>query len=198
MRAYCRLLTQCIRRHMAQHGLRFDPATVASEIWGESFEGCATNYSSAFAHELSLRRAPVMRYEMVVADTRFLEGARGPEVVRLAGTDIEAMLFELSDGSSAAMFQCRLHPQYLDQRPIRLMLDPARVQVCNCAGFTRWPQEPPARAAPQEPQPYVLRMAFPSLWVRGVALSVDQLREVVKAAVVGEASAPLPALAEAK
>jgi hypothetical protein len=99
MRAYYRLLTDCIREHVARHGLTFDPETVASEIWGESFEGCATNYGSAFAHELGLRRPPVMRFEMVVADTRFLQGARGPEVVRLPGNDIEAMLFELFDGS---------------------------------------------------------------------------------------------------
>jgi hypothetical protein len=190
MRAYYRLLTDCIRGHMDRHGLAFDPETVASEIWGESFEGCATNYSSAFAHELGLRRPPVMRYEMVVADTRFLEGARGPEVVRLPGTDVEAMLFELFDGSSAAIFQCRLHPQYLDRRPIRLMLDPARTQVCTYSGFTLWPKEPPVRSLPQEPEPYALRMAFPSPWVRGVAMSLDELRRTVASAVVGDPDAP--------
>jgi hypothetical protein len=185
---YYDMLTACIREHLDRHRLTLDPASVTSEIWGESFEGCATNYSSAFAERLGLRRKPSMRFDMTVYDSRFLAHAKGPEVIALAGTDIEAMLFELYDGTTAAMFQGRLHAQYTDTRTIHLRLDPARVQVTLTSGFTIWPEKPPVRAMPEEPRPYEYPLAYPAPWVRGVAMKLDELRDVVTSGVVHEPS----------
>lgn len=183
LREYYHRLTQCIQEHMIRFDLSFDPAEVTSEIWGESFEGCASCYSSAFAESLGLKRAPRMRFEMTVYDSRFLYGAKAPETIQLAGTDIEAWLFELYDRTSAVLFQARLHAQYYDQRPIQLLLDPARVQVCTTSGFTVWPEEGPTRVLAQPPVPFVLTTSN-TYWLRGTGMNVSSLREVVASAVV--------------
>ena len=185
MPEYYRRLTECIREHLREFELSFDPAEVTSETWGESFEGCASLYSSAFAELLALKRPPRMRFEMTVYDSRFLYGCRSPEAIRLPGTDIEAMLFELYDRTGAAIFQARLTAQYLDRRPIRLALDPARTFVCTTTGVSVWPKEPPIRALPQEPQPFVLATSS-GRWVRATAMPLDELRKVVSSAEVGE------------
>jgi len=185
MPEYYRRLTQCIREHLREFELSFDPAKVTSEIWGESFEGCASNYSSAFAELLALKRPPRMRFEMTVYDSRFLYGCRSPEPIPLPGTDIEAMLFELYDRTGAAIFQSRLTAQYLDRRPIRLALDPARTYVCTTTGVSVWPEEPPIRAVPQEPRAFSLSTSS-RCWVRAHAMLLDEFRKVLSSAEVGQ------------
>ena len=187
LREYYRRLTQCIRDHMRDFGLDFDPATVTSEIWGVSFEGCAPGYGSAFAEELGLVRPPTMRFEMTVYDSRFLYGAKRWEAVPIAGSDVEAMLFECHDATGATIFQARLTAQWLDKRPIRLQLDPTRIQVCTKLAFTVWPEAQPDKDAmrtPQNPQPFTLTTSD-SYWIRGYRMGVDELRQVVLSATVG-------------
>ena len=55
---YYRRLIAEFNTHTTANALTFDPATVASELWGESFEGCVPGYGGAFAEYLNLRQSP--------------------------------------------------------------------------------------------------------------------------------------------
>ena len=183
---FLRRLVACIYEHVEKYDLIIDPATVSSELWGESFEGCAPGYGGAFAQALGLKRPPQMKFEMTVYDSRFLYGARSWESVPLAGSDIEAWLFECHDGSSAAIYQARLSAQWLDHRPIRLQLDPGRILVCNKRGHTAWPPKPWEKRDSQELQSYTLTTAD-SRWLRTVGMKFDEFRELISTATVEEA-----------
>ena len=56
LREYYRRLTYDFRDHVSIHRLQLDTATVTSELWGESFEGCVPGYGGAFAEYLGLQR----------------------------------------------------------------------------------------------------------------------------------------------
>ena len=100
-------LENTILSSQANHSLTFDPATVTSELWGESYEGCVPGYGGAYAQFLGLQIQPNMRFEMTVFDSRFLYqskvmvkvsnlprgGAHGSD------RDIEAAVFKLWDNS---------------------------------------------------------------------------------------------------
>ena len=178
-----RLADECIRGHMSKFDLGFDPATVTSEVWGASFEGCAADYSGAFAQRLGLKRAPKMRFEMTVFDSRFLHGARRYEVIPLSGSDVEAWLFELHDGTSAAIFLARLCSLTYDKRPILLRLDAQRIHVCNKLGYTVWPPAPWNKWLPDDICPFCLTTCD-NYWIRTVRMAFDGFREVIAAAAV--------------
>ena len=176
-------LVQCVRDHMATHDLAFDPATVSSELWGESFEGCVPCFGSAFAEGLGLSQPPTTDFAMTVYDTRFLRRARSVEVLTFPKSDIVAWIFECHDRTGAALFQARLSAQWFDKRPIRLRLDATRVQVCTKRSHTVWPAEPWEPHAPDELCPYVLTTSD-CLWVRSIRMGFEDFREVVAAAAV--------------
>ncbi len=183
---YHRRLVETIRAHMKKHGLAFDPAKTTSEIWGESFEGCAPGYASAFAEGLGLKILPKMRFEMTVFDSRFLYGAKRLEVIPIPNTDVEAMLFELYDGTLAAIYQARLTAQWLDARPITVQLDPTRTQVCTKPGHTVWPAKPWQKGDPAGAVSFTLTPQN-SYWVRGITMSYDDFRKIIAEATVGSA-----------
>ena len=96
-----------------------------------------------WAELLRLTTSPRMRFEMTVYDSRFLASARRVEPLPLPGcADVEVILFELHDLSSAAMFQARRSAQWIDQRTISLPLSTTRHQVVTKQGHTLWPPEP--------------------------------------------------------
>ncbi len=134
-------LAKGILDEIKERGFEYDPCTVTSEVWGESFEGCAPAYGGTFAHGLGLKIAPVMKYEMCVYDSRFLKGSKLRETIKIGGTDIEAFIFELYDGTFAALYQARLSEFWLDRRPITIMLDPTVVYICPTIGPSIWPED---------------------------------------------------------
>lgn len=172
-------------RHVAEHRLALDLDTARSELWGESFEGCVPGYGGAFAQYLPLGRAPRMRFEMTVHDSRFLYGHRGYQVIPVPGADVEAWLFELPDGTGAAMFQARRHAQWIDRRRVRLRLDDRRIQVCTKLGHTVWPPEPWQKGKPERICDYGMELRECIWrWVRSVGMPLDRFRDVIAAAVV--------------
>ena len=182
---YYRRLTVDYNAHLAAHGLRFDPANITSELWGESFEGCVPGYGGAFAQYLGLRKSPQMRFEMTVYDSRFLHGARHWEAISLVGSDVEAWLFVCADGTGAAMFQARRTAQWIDERRVHLQLDDRRLQVCTKQGHTLWPEAPWEKGKAEAVLAY--DMALKDCiwrWVRSVGMPFDEFREVIGAASV--------------
>ncbi len=178
-------LAKCIRDHIAEHGLTLDPATVNSEIWGESFEGCAPDYASSFAFLLGLKNPPKMRFEMTAYDSRFLKGAEVVEVIPISSSDIEAVIFKLYDEAFVAIYQTRLTPQRLDNRLITVDLDPTCTLVCTKLGHTVWPPKPWQKGDSSVTVPYQLKTRDYYL-VRSGAISFERFRELIAAAVVGE------------
>ncbi|UCG88395.1 MAG: hypothetical protein JSW71_07595, partial [Gemmatimonadota bacterium] len=124
---YYRRLAADVSAYVSAHRLHLDLATVTSELWGESFEGCVPGYGGAFAQYLGLRQPPRMRFEMTVYDSRFLYGAQRWEAIPIADSDVEAWLFECYDGTGAAIFQARQTAQWIDERRIHLQLDDRRL-----------------------------------------------------------------------
>ena len=186
---YYRRLACEFRAHLSTHSLGFDAGTATSELWGESFEGCVPGYGGAFAQYLGLGRAPRMRFEMTVYDSRFLYGARRWESIPIDGCDVEAWLFECRDGTGAAIFQSRLAAQWIDPRRVWLRLDDRRLQVCTKLGHTVWPQQPWTKGRPEGVRDFSMALSeCINRWVRSVGMTIDDFREVIRAARVEEAT----------
>lgn len=183
LREYYRCLTSDFRDHVSTYQLQLETATVTSELWGESFEGCVPGYGGAFAEYLGLRCHPKMRFDMTVYDSRFLYGAQRWEVIPIEGCDVEAWLFECHDGTSAAIFQARLTAQWVDDRYIHLRLDDRRLQVCTKNGHTIWPQTPWEKGRPECIGAYSMTLADCNWrWIRAVGMAADDFREVISTA----------------
>lgn len=183
LREYYRRLTSDFHDHVSAHRLQLDTATVTSELWGESFEGCVPGYGGAFAEYLGLQYPPIMCFEMTVYDSRFLHDARRWEVISIDGCDVEAWLFECHDGTAAAMFQSRLTAQWVDDRWVHLQLDDRRLQVCTKNGHTVWPPTPWEKGKPERVEEYSMTLSECNWrWVRAVGMAIDDFRKVVGAA----------------
>ena len=183
LRAYYSAMAADFHAHLAAHDLQFDPATVTSELWGESFEGCVPGYGGAFAEYLKLQQSPKMRFEMTVYDSRFLYDARRYEVIPIGDSDVEAWVFELHDGTGAAMFQARRTAQWVDERRLHLMLDDSRLQVSSKRDHTIWPAAPWDKYKPEQVLPYSMTLSEANWnWVRAVCMGMDEFRDVIRAA----------------
>lgn len=172
-----------IRSHLAAHRVQWDAATVTSELWGESFEGCVPGYGGAFAQYLNLAQAPAMRFDMTVFDSRFLHQARRVETLAIADTDVEAWLFECHDGTGALTFQARRTAQWLDERVVALQLHDRRHQLCDKLGHTLWPQTPWTKGKVETEQVLSVPMKdWISRWVRGIGTDFETFRSLAESA----------------
>ena len=178
-------IVRCIKKNLQDRNLEYDPLTATAEVWGESFEGCAPGYGGTFAHGLGLKSRPQMRFEMCVYDTPFLHEAQVFDVIEIGDTDIEAWIFELHNGKFAARYQSRLSEQWLDRRPITVMLQPSRVLACTTGEHTVWPEKPAVRA-PEIAEPYTFNAgSIDSVWLRGTRMGRSEFTETIANAEVG-------------
>ena len=180
---YYRRLAADFNAHLSAHNLQFDRQTATSELWGESFEGCVPGYGGAFAEYLDLQQAPRLCFEMTVYDSRFLHGVVRYEVIPLAGSDVEAWLFQCGDGTAAAMFQARRTAQWIDERRVHMALDDRRIQVCTKLGHSLWPETPWEKGKVEAVRPY--SMALKDCiwrWVRSVGMPYGAFRSTIEAA----------------
>ncbi len=183
LREYYRRLTSDFHNHISGHQLQLDTATVTSELWGESFEGCVPGYGGAFAEYLGLSCPPKMRFDMTVYDSRFLYGARRWEIISIDGCDVEAWLFQCHDGTGAAMFQSRLRAQWVDERQVHLQLDDRRLQVCTKNGHTVWPPTPWEKGKPERVDGYSMTLADCNWrWIRSVGMAYEDFRKIIRSA----------------
>jgi hypothetical protein len=174
--------------HTSNNSIVFDPATVTSELWGESYEGCVPGYGGAYAQFLGLQVQPNMRFDMCVFDSRFLyKSSIMIKIPNLAnGSDIEAAVFQLWDNSTAASFQCRLCAMWQDRRKLVLDVDPNKVSLVTKAGFTLFPKTPgdPHGTYPQTNETVSLMMSHcvgdnTGCWLRGRAMTWQEMATVV-------------------
>ena len=183
MHQFYESIEQELRAHLKAHDLSFDPATVTSELWGESFEGCVPGYGGMFAQYLGLQKPPRMRFEMTVYDTRWLYGAKEPQALPIPDSDVEAWIFECHDGSGAAMYQARRHAQWIDQRRVTVRLNTRRTQVWGKRGHALWPAEQWAKGDPEEMLEYTMTLIEANWrWIRGIEMDMKSFTELVVAA----------------
>ncbi|MEW6751983.1 MAG: hypothetical protein AB1505_13545 [Candidatus Latescibacterota bacterium] len=67
---------QDLRALLAERGLSLAPETLELRAWGESFEGCATTWTTMVPGYLGAPARVVIDYEMTVPDTFFLLSSR--------------------------------------------------------------------------------------------------------------------------
>jgi len=138
---YYERIEKKIHEQFRSGGLAFDPAHCETELWGQSFEGCAPGYGTAVCRRLGLEKPFRFDYSKSVPDARFLLKLRRWELAPLADSDVVAYVFDLEDGTSAALFQARKQDQWLDHRAIELQLDPKKFWVSDKQGKLVWPKE---------------------------------------------------------
>ena len=181
LKQYYTVLAAEVKDHVLKHNLAFDPETVSSELWGESFEGCVPGYGGAFAEYLGLKQPPKMRFEMTVHDSRFLVGFHRMAKVPISDSDIEAWIFECHDGSSAAIYQGRMTAQWIDERRISIELNNRRNQVCTKLGHTVWPEKPWKKGDREQMNRYSMTLADAIwYWIRAISMSFDELKAVIQ------------------
>ena len=139
LKDYYNRINQQISRQMTTQALTFDPATCKTFIWGQSFEGCAAGFGSAIASGLGLKTVTELDYEMSAPDAPFLLNAKFVQNVPVPDSDVQAYIFDLTDGRCAALFRSCLTPQWLDHRPIELRLNAEIFTVITKQGDLVWP-----------------------------------------------------------
>ena len=86
-----------------RQGLVYDPQTVETEAWGESFDGCVAKYASRFSKELGLAKPMEQNFAMCVPDFWWLLSAKLLEKVTLP-SKVRFYLFETEKGELLATF----------------------------------------------------------------------------------------------
>ncbi|MCC6694897.1 MAG: hypothetical protein IT365_04610 [Candidatus Hydrogenedentes bacterium] len=77
----------------------------------------------AIASGLGLKTPTQLDYEMSAPDAPFLLNAKFVQNVSVPDSDVQAYVFDLSDGRCAGFLRSCLTPQWLDHRPIELQLN---------------------------------------------------------------------------
>ncbi|GEM_PF-1646212 len=150
LKDYYESINQEISGQIATQGLTFDRITCKSFIWGQSFEGCAAGFGSAIAGGLGLKTPTQLLYEMSAPDAPFLLNAEFVQNVPVPNSDVQAYIFDLTDGRCAAFFRSCLTPQWLDHRPIELRLNSDTFAVITKQGDPVWPHGVPPTASQKE------------------------------------------------
>jgi hypothetical protein len=92
-----------VKRTFHERGLTFDPKTVQTEGWGESFEGCVANYGRYLGTYLGLGKPIEDNFEMTVPDAPFLLTAKFLERIPLERA-VSLYFWEGQDGRPIALF----------------------------------------------------------------------------------------------
>jgi hypothetical protein len=92
-----------IKMEFGERGLVYDPDTVRTEGWGESFEGCVANYTRFLGTYLGLANPIEDEFEMTVPGAKILLTARFVERISIDST-VRLYLWEVRDGRFVGWF----------------------------------------------------------------------------------------------
>ena len=123
-----------IQRQLREKGYTYDPATVATESWGQSTEGCVANYAAHFAEGMGLPKGFPMRYELTFPDAPFAMTGKFLERVTLGDSDVSLYLSEGKEGRPFAIFFPGLLRDGEANRYVEFAADPASVEFTNKKG----------------------------------------------------------------
>jgi len=133
----CRMWVDRIKALLAERGVEFDPDTVESQAWGESFEGCASNYARYLGPYLRLRRPVEVVFEMTVPDFRVLFRAKYLGSVPL-DRNVRLYLWDGEDGRQIARFNREVANVGDPTLYARFPTDTMQIEVRNYAQLL-WP-----------------------------------------------------------
>jgi len=144
---HCRGCAAVLLRKLRERDLTIAPSSLATEAWGESFDGCVTKYSISLRRLLGLERPVDIVFDKGVPDAAFLLEAELLELVELEH-DLRLSVFE-TDDRLAALFVSTRDSLAQPARRVKVPVDPQRVTVCTKRGGRLWP--PPAEEDVQWP-----------------------------------------------
>ena len=123
-----------IQRQLREKGYTYDPATVATESWGQSTEGCVVNFAAHFAAGMGLPNGFPMRYELTFPDAPFAMTGKFLERVALGDSDVLLYLSESKEGRPFAIFFPGVLRDGESSRYVEFAVDPASVEFTNKKG----------------------------------------------------------------
>ncbi|MFH1006916.1 MAG: hypothetical protein V1800_05345 [Candidatus Latescibacterota bacterium] len=109
-------------------GLTYDPRTVETEAWGESFDGCVAKYCARFSKQLGLAQPICQNVAMCVPDSILLLKASFVEQVSLP-SKIRVYLFETQEKKPLAIFFESYYKSGDLARWVEIPIDPSRVDA---------------------------------------------------------------------
>ena len=92
-----------LARTLGERDMAYDPASVVTEGWGESFEGCVANYCRHLGTYLGLPRPIELNFEMTVPDAPFLLRATLSDRIPL-DRSVRLYLWKTSGGNPVAWY----------------------------------------------------------------------------------------------
>ena len=134
---------------LADRGYAFDPATVAGEAWGASFDGCVTKYTVTLRRMLKLDKNIDINFGLTVPDAAFLLKAADVECVPM-DHGVRLFLFKI-DRQFVALYTFTTHVVGDRAAWMTLRCDPKQMTVKSKQGIRLWPQ----------PEAYVLQNVPP-------------------------------------
>jgi len=93
-----------IVEQFSARGYALNPASLASEGWGQSFEGCLPRWAGGMAAGIGIPRGIPMRYELTFPDAPFAMTGRFLRRIAIGGTDVSLYLFVAADGRPFGIF----------------------------------------------------------------------------------------------
>jgi hypothetical protein len=132
-----------IQTAFREQGLSFEPATVQSEAWGESFDGCVGKWSSFLARYLGFGNPVEVKFELSIPDARFLLDIEFLESIPLQ-KNVRLYLWRIRDGRLAGFYLAGL--QRVADRTLYVALassaiDLSRLEVQEKSGGKIWSGE---------------------------------------------------------
>ena len=188
-------LADSFRRQLADKQLELDLGTVPWELAGESFEGCVYTYGGGMASSLGMDQPAVINFDLTVPDARFLCGATLVETFTVAGSDVNAYVFDGPEGYYIGAFL----PGLRDHRTPHITLplaDVSKVSVVNKIGNTLFSRKSSTRGCigPDRDHPGISVVdqglqvdVGPSWYVLGRATSRAEFLTAMRGAAAGTA-----------
>ncbi len=166
-----------IKKTYAERNLVFDPETVQTEGWGESFEGCVANYTRHLGTYLGLANPIEINFEMTVPDARFLLTAELLERIPLERS-VRLYLWEAEDGRLIGYFHKAFaaiaDPPLYAQFPLGDM----EIELRTGQDELQWP----APDSSSEPSSEQLKCAVPSNYIFARGVELDDFRDALTSA----------------
>lgn len=149
---HCLACCYLFKTLLHERGCELDPATLLTEGWGASFDGCVTKYSITMRRLLQLAQATCINYALTVPDASFLLDVPDARCIAL-NNDLMVWVFK-KENRLLALFTRATHS--LADKPTSVRLPPGLelVTVKSKQGTRLWPT----------PERYQVPGAPPEYW----------------------------------
>lgn len=149
---HCLACCHRLKAQLKERGYEINPATLATEAWGASFDGCVTKYSITLRRMLGLVQPTENNFGLTVPDAAFLLDIGEARCLSLQN-GLQLFIFEKGD-ELIALYTLASHS--LSDRPAFVRLPPglSGVVVRSKQGTRLWPN-PETYQVPGAPPEYL-------------------------------------------